>query len=143
MHLLYNRDYKPENRGWNKQTLLLKMHLCRKILDRHQKLGNKWSQCRIQNKRQAIWHSLRLNEEVMARAWHILGSLVVGVKIILQVFILFFYVPCKKLTKKWKKFPKSIKLRLCIRYCTDRLTLGHVRPYDRFLKVKLRHLEAI
>ena len=78
-----------------------------------------------------IWHSLRLNAEVMARAWHILDSLVVGVKIILQVVIRFFYVPCKKL----KKCPKSIKLWLCIRYCTDRLTLGHVRLYDRFWRL--------
>ena len=31
------------------------MHLCREILNWHQKLGNKWPQCRIQNKGQAIW----------------------------------------------------------------------------------------
>ena len=56
----------------------------------------------------------------------------------------FFHVPCKKLkTKKWKKCPKSIKLWLCIRYCTGRLTLGNVRLCDQFLEVKLKHLEAI
>ena len=37
MHLLYNRDYKPENRNRNTYTLLLKMHLCGEILDRHKK----------------------------------------------------------------------------------------------------------
>ena len=37
-----------------------------------------------------IRHSLRLNAEFVARAWQILGSLVVGVKIIFQVFIIFF-----------------------------------------------------
>ena len=35
-----------------------------------------------------LWHSLRLNAEVEAGAWQILGSLVVGVKIILQ-FVIF------------------------------------------------------
>ena len=41
-----------------------------------------------------IRHSLRLNAEVVARAWQILGSLVVGIQIILHVVILFscFYV---------------------------------------------------
>ena len=28
------------------------------------------------------------------------------------------------------------------RYYTDRLTLGHMRLYDQFLEVKLKHLEA-
>ena len=37
-----------------------------------------------------IWHSLRLNAEVVARSWHILGSLVVGVKILLHVPIFFW-----------------------------------------------------
>ena len=55
---------------------------------------------------------------------------------------IFFYLPCKKLTKKMEKNPKSIQLWLCIRYCTDRLTLGHVRVFNQFLEVKLKHLEA-
>ena len=38
----------------------------------------------------SIRHSLRLNAELAARAWLILGSLVVGVQIILRVFILVF-----------------------------------------------------
>ena len=44
-------------------------------------------------------HSIRLNAEVMARAWQILGSLVLRVNIILQVLILLLNVPCMKLTK--------------------------------------------
>ena len=43
-----------------------------------------------------LWHSLRLNAEVVAKAWQIFGSLIVGVKIILQVVILLFYVSYKK-----------------------------------------------
>ena len=37
----------------------------------------------------------------------------------------FFFLLClvRNLQKKCKKFPKSIQLLLCIRYCTDRLTL--------------------
>ena len=51
-----------------------------------------------------IGHSLGLNAEVEAKALQISGSLVVGVKIILQVVILFFFdVPCNKLTKKMEK----------------------------------------
>ena len=91
---------------------------------------------------QSIRQSLRLNAEVVARARQILGSLVVGVKIILQVFILFFMCPLVNLQKKWKKCPKSIQVWFCIRYCTDRLMLGHVPLFDRFLEVKLKHLEA-
>ena len=61
----------------------------------------------------------------------------------LQVVMLFLYVPCKKVTKKMgKKCSKSIMLWLCIRYCTDRLTLGHMRLFNQFLEVKLKHLEA-
>ena len=48
-------------------------------------------------------HSFRLNAEVVARAWQILGSLVWRVNIILQVLILLLYVPCMKLTKNVKK----------------------------------------
>ena len=44
-------------------------------------------------------HSFKLHAEVMARAWNILGSLVVGVKIILQVVMIFLYVPCNKMGK--------------------------------------------
>ena len=58
------------------------------------------------NQQSSLRHSLRLNAEVVARAWQILGSLVVGVKIILQVVILFFYVPFRKLTKKMEKMSK-------------------------------------
>ena len=55
----------------------------------------------------------------------------------------FFMCLVRNLQKKWKKCPKSFKLWLCIRYCTDKLTLGHVRLYDRFLEVMLKHLGAI
>ena len=48
-----------------------------------------------------------------------------------------FYGSCKKLTDRWKKCPKSIKFWLCIRYCTDRLALGHVQLFNQFLEVKL------
>ena len=89
-----------------------------------------------------IRHSLRLNVEVVARAWQNFGSLVVGVNIILQVVILSFYVPCKKLTKKMEKCPKSVQFLHCITYCTERLTLGHVQLFDKFLEVKLQHLEV-
>ena len=86
-------------------------------------------------------HSLRLNAEVMARAWQIWGSLVVGVK---KCYRLLFFFIClvRNLQQKWKIFPKSIQLWLCIMYCTDRLTLGYVRLFDRFLEVKLEQLEA-
>ena len=60
-----------------------------------------------------------------------------------DVYVLVFMCLVRNLPKKWKKFPKSIKLWLCIRYCTGRLTLWNVRLYDRFLEVKLKHLEAI
>ena len=55
----------------------------------------------------------------------------------------FFMCLVRNLQKKWKKCSKSIKLWLCIRYCTDRLRLGYVQLYDQFLEVKLKHLEAI
>ena len=72
-----------------------------------------------------------------------LYPLFVGVKIILQVVIISFYVPCKKLTEKMrKKRPKSIQLCLCIKYCTDGLTLRHVGLFDRSLEVKVKHLEV-
>ena len=74
----------------------------------------------------------------MARALQILGSLVVGVKIILQVVILFFMCLLRNLQKKFRKCPESIQLWLCIKYCTDRLTLGHVQLFDRFVE----HFEA-
>ena len=54
----------------------------------------------------------------------------------------FFMGLVRNLQKKWKKCPKSIQFWLCIRYCTDRLTLRHVQLFDRFLEVKLKHLEA-
>ena len=55
----------------------------------------------------------------------------------------FFDVPCKKLTKKMKKkCPKLIQSWLCIKYCTDRLTLRHAQLFDRSLEVKVKHLEA-
>ena len=76
-----------------------------------------------------------VNTEVVARAWQILGSLVLGVQIILQIVILFLSCALwETYKKKWKKCPKSIQLWLCIRYCTDRLTRGHVRHFDQFLK---------
>ena len=59
----------------------------------------------------SIRHSLRLSAEVVARAGQILGSLVVGVKILLNFFIL-FYVPCKKLTKKIEKMSKFLEFKL-------------------------------
>ena len=64
--------------------------------------------CKIERrlKKKNIWHSLRLNSEVVTRAWQILGSFVVGVKMILQVVILFLYVPCKNHTKKMEKMSK-------------------------------------
>ena len=54
----------------------------------------------------------------------------------------FFTCLVRNLQKRWKKCPKSIQLWLCIRYCTDGLTLGHVQIFDQFLEVKLKHLEA-
>ena len=81
-----------------------------------------------------IWHSLRLNAEVVARAWKFLGSLVVWVKIILQVVILFLMCLVRNLQKKWKKCPKSIQLWLCNKYCTEILLLGHVQLFDQFLE---------
>ena len=39
-----------------------------------------------------IRHSLRLNQKVAARAWLILGSLYVGVKISLRVVLLVFFM---------------------------------------------------
>ena len=90
----------------------------------------------------SLRHSLRLNAEVVARAWQILDYLVVGVKIILQVSYFFFMCLVRNLQKKMKKCPKSIQLWLCIRYCTDRLKLGHAQLFDQFLEVKLKHLEA-
>ena len=59
-----------------------------------------------------------------------------GCKINLQVVILFLMCLVRNLQKKLKKCPKSIQLGLCIRYCTDRLTLR------RFLEVKLKHLDS-
>ena len=90
----------------------------------------------------SIWHSLRLNTEVMARAWHILGSLVVGIKIVLQIVFLSLCVLLETYKKWRKKCPKSIKLWLCIRYWTDRLTLSYVRLFNQFWEVKLKHLEV-
>ena len=90
-----------------------------------------------------IGHSLRLNAEVVARTWHILGSLVVGVKISLLVVILFFMCLLRNLKKNnGKKRTKSIQLLLCIGYCTDRLKLGNPRLLNQFLDGKLKHLEA-
>ena len=90
----------------------------------------------------SIRHSLRLNTEVVARARQILGSLVVGLKIILQVVIFFVMCLVRNLQKNEKKIPKSILLLLCIRYCTDRLTFGHVPVFDQFLEVELKHLDS-
>ena len=53
-----------------------------------------------------IWHSLRFNVEVVVSARQILGSLVVGVKIVLQVVILFFTCLVRNLQTKWKKMSK-------------------------------------
>ena len=46
-----------------------------------------------------IRHSLRLNAELATRAWVMLGSLIVGVKIILRSVIHDFYAPFINLTK--------------------------------------------
>ena len=70
-----------------------------------------------------LWHSLRLNAEVVARAWQILG----GGQNIFTFCHSFFMCLVRNLQKKWKKYPKSIQLWLCIRYCTGGLTLRHVR----------------
>ena len=51
-----------------------------------------------------IWHSLRLNAEVLARTWQILGSLVVEFIIILQVVINFFMCLVRNLPKNGKNF---------------------------------------
>ena len=48
-------------------------------------------------------HSLRLNTDVVARAWQILGSLVVGVKIIFQI-VIFFWCACQETYKKKLNF---------------------------------------
>ena len=50
-----------------------------------------------------LQYSLRLNAELPAREWVILGFLVLGVQIILQVVILIFYEHFKILTKKIAK----------------------------------------
>ena len=80
----------------------------------------------------SLGHSLRLNAEFVARAWHILGSFVVGVKIIFKFVIIFFNVPCMKFTTttKMEKWPKSIQLWLCVKYCTDKQTLRHIQPFS-------------
>ena len=54
----------------------------------------------------------------------------------------FFMCFLGNLQKKLKKCPKSIQLWFCIRFCTDRLMLGPMQLFDRFLEVKLKHLEA-
>ena len=63
----------------------------------------------IWQKTSDIRHSMRLNTELAARAWLILGSSIVGVKIILRSVIHDFCALFMKLTKKLeKKIPKSI-----------------------------------
>ena len=47
-------------------------------------------------------HSSRLNAEVVARAWKILSSLVVGVNIILQIVLPFFMCLVRNLQKNGK-----------------------------------------
>ena len=85
---------------------------------------------------------MRLNAEVVARAWQILSSVVVGVKNILYVVILFLMCLVRNLQKKMEKISKINPVVALLRYCTDRLTLRHVRLSDQFLEVKLKHLEA-
>ena len=47
-----------------------------------------------------IRHSLQLDAYLVARSWVIIGSLVLGVQIILLVFILIVYEPFMKHTHK-------------------------------------------
>ena len=54
----------------------------------------------------------------------------------------FFMCLVRNIQKTWKKCPKSVQLWLCIRYCTTRQTLWHVRLFEQFLEVNFRHLEA-
>ena len=96
----------------------------------------------LRDKHNRVRQSLWLNAKVVARAWQILGSFFVVVKIMLPVVIPFLYVPCTKLTKKLKTCTKLIQLWPCIKYCTDKLTLGHVPLLIQFLEVKLKNLTA-
>ena len=57
----------------------------------------------IWQKTSDIRHSMRLNTELAARAWLILGSSIVGVNIILRSVIHDFYAPFIRLTKKISK----------------------------------------
>ena len=56
----------------------------------------------------------------------------------------FFFSMCLvwNLQEKWETCPKPIQLWLCVKYCTDRLLLGHVRLFNLFLELKLKPLEA-
>ena len=47
-----------------------------------------------------VLHSFRLNAELAARAWVVLGSLITGVKIVLRFAIHDLFAPFKKFAKK-------------------------------------------
>ena len=66
-------------------------------------------------------------------------SLVVGVKIILQVVIIFFDVPCKTLTKKLNKKKNQSS---CGSALGTALADRHLQLFDQFWRLKLKHLEA-
>ena len=97
-------------------------------------------------------HSFRLNAEVVARAWQILGSLVWKVNIILLVLILLFYVPCMKLKKKIRKKngPKSLFFRpvkfyiemahlcLCATFLAFRSKIAQIGVHNLYLLLKSR-----
>ena len=88
----------------------------------------------------SLGYSLRLNAEFVARAWQILGSLVVGVKIILKFVILFFNVPCMKFkNKNWKNVQNQSS---CGSALSTALTNRRWDIFNHFLEVKLKHLEA-
>ena len=57
-----------------------------------------------------IWHSLRMNAKLVARAWANLGSLIVGVTIILRSIIYDFHEPFLKFTQK---LGKNSEIPLC------------------------------